>query len=32
MELDSEIDVNLVNVEACRPSLLAIIRQAGVNL
>jgi len=32
MDLDSEIDVNLVDVGACRPSLLATIEQEGIDL
>jgi len=32
MDLDSEIEVNLVDVGACRPSLLAVIEKEGVDL
>lgn len=32
MDLDSEIQVNLLDVETCRPSLLAAIEQEGIDL
>ncbi|RMF84162.1 MAG: nucleotidyltransferase domain-containing protein [Nitrospinota bacterium] len=32
MDLDSEIEMNLVDVAICRPSLLAVIEQEGVDL
>jgi len=32
MDLDSEIEVNLVDVGACRPSLLTVIEEEGVEL
>jgi predicted nucleotidyltransferase len=32
MDLDSEIEVNLVDVGACRPSLLTVIEEEGVDL
>ncbi len=32
MDLDSEIEVNLVDVEVCRPSLLTVIEKEGVDL
>lgn len=32
MDLETEISVNLVDVNTCRPSLLKVIEQAGVEL
>lgn len=32
MDLDDEIEVNLVDVNTCRPSLLAVIEREGVEL
>ncbi|WP_176237472.1 nucleotidyltransferase family protein [Candidatus Hakubella thermalkaliphila] len=32
MDLDSEIQVNLLDVETCRPSLLAAIEREGIDL
>jgi len=32
MDLDSEIEVNLVDIGACRPSLLATIEREGIDL
>jgi predicted nucleotidyltransferase len=32
MDVDSEIEVNLVDVGACRPSLLTVIEEEGVEL
>ncbi len=32
MDLDAEIEINLVDVGACRPALLAIIDQEGIEL
>jgi len=32
LDLDNEIEVNLVDVSACRPSLLAVIERDGVEL
>ncbi|MFQ5341947.1 MAG: nucleotidyltransferase family protein [Anaerolineae bacterium] len=32
LDLDAEIEINLVDVDMCRPSLLAIIEQEGVEL
>jgi predicted nucleotidyltransferase len=32
MDMDAEIEVNLVDVAACRPSLLAVIEREGIEL
>jgi hypothetical protein len=32
MDMGSEIEVNLVDVGACRPSLLTVIEEEGVDL
>mgnify|MGYP001027447556 FL=1 len=32
MDIDAEVEVNLVDVGACRPSLLSVIEQEGVEL
>lgn len=32
MDMDADIEVNLVDVEACRPWLLAVIEREGIEL